>query len=151
MTKKILEVHPNMTKVKLRGSPKYHQGKSRMFTQIWPKKPWRFTQIWPNFQYLALLGFLSLIIDNFSSCECMNRLYFQILEYYSEEGIMDVTPLTLPGQQPNLPFLQVQNNHLNSLEPSFFLRLCSWKTMIWTSGRMRLYLTMIASTEICTG
>ena len=49
----------------------------------------------------------------------------QILEYYSKEGILDVTPLTLPGQQPNLPFLQVQNNQLYSLRHFLFLRLCS--------------------------
>ena len=32
----------------------------------------------------------------------------QVLEYYSNEGIVDVAPITLPGWQPNLPFLQVE-------------------------------------------
>ena len=32
-----LEVHPNMTKVKLGGSPKYDQGKTKRFAQISPR------------------------------------------------------------------------------------------------------------------
>jgi len=30
----------------------------------------------------------------------------KVLEHYSEEGVVDVTPISLPGHQPNLPFLQ---------------------------------------------
>jgi len=40
----------------------------------------------------------------------------KVLDYYSMVGVMDVTPLTLPSNQPNLPFIQtlyLKNNALN--------------------------------------
>ena len=30
----------------------------------------------------------------------------QVLDYYSAQGLVDVTPISLPGYQPNLPILQ---------------------------------------------
>ena len=31
---------------------------------------------------------------------------WQVLEHYQEEGFVEVTPLYLPGHQPNSPILQ---------------------------------------------
>ena len=31
----------------------------------------------------------------------------QVLDYYSSTGFVDVSPITLPGRQPNNPLLQV--------------------------------------------
>jgi hypothetical protein len=30
----------------------------------------------------------------------------KVLKYYEEKGLVDLTPITLPGYQPNMPFLQ---------------------------------------------
>ena len=53
----------------------------------------------------------------------MNHI-LQVLDYYSNQGIVDVTPLSLPGYQPNLPILQhmylkskLNNKRQNELIP----------------------------------
>ena len=50
--------------------------------------------------------------------------YFQVLDYYSKAGLVDVTPISLPGYQPNLPVLQhmylkskLNNKRQNELIP----------------------------------
>ena len=30
----------------------------------------------------------------------------KVLDYYVDKGVVDVTPYSLPGYQPNLPYLQ---------------------------------------------
>ena len=49
---------------------------------------------------------------------------FQVLDYYSAQGLVDVTPISLPGYQPNLPILQhmylkskLNNKRQNELIP----------------------------------
>ena len=48
----------------------------------------------------------------------------QVLNYYTEKNIVDVTPISLPGYQPNLPYLQhmylkskLNNKRQNELIP----------------------------------
>ena len=48
----------------------------------------------------------------------------QVLDYYSAQGLVDVTPISLPGYQPNLPILQhmylkskLNNKRQNELIP----------------------------------
>ena len=49
---------------------------------------------------------------------------FKVLDYYSAQGLVDVTPISLPGYQPNLPILQhmylkskLNNKRQNELIP----------------------------------
>ena len=37
---------------------------------------------------------------------CVTETIWQVLEHYSSLGLVDVTPISLPGYQPNLPVLQ---------------------------------------------
>ena len=59
---------------------------------------------------------------------CSNTLTLtiigQVLEHYSSLGLVDVTPISLPGYQPNLPVLQhmylkskLNNKRQNELIP----------------------------------
>ena len=49
-----------------------------------------------------------LLYQNFSIAYTWKTICeVQVLEHYSNEGFVDVSPITLPGWQPNLPFLQV--------------------------------------------
>ena len=48
----------------------------------------------------------------------------QVLDHYSSKGFVDVTPISLPGYQPNLPVLQhmylkskLNNKRQNELIP----------------------------------
>ena len=66
---------------------------------------------------LDILGFLELF-------ELLSNLQFQVLDYYSKKGLVDVTPISLPGYQPNLPVLQhmylkskLNNKRQNELIP----------------------------------
>ena len=66
---------------------------------------------------LDILGFLELF-------ELLSNLQFQVLDYYSKKGLVDVTPISLPGYQPNLPILQhmylkskLNNKRQNELIP----------------------------------
>ena len=54
----------------------------------------------------------------------LNLYKFQVLDYYSKKGLVDVTPISLPGYQPNLPVLQhmylkskLNNKRQNELIP----------------------------------
>ena len=51
-------------------------------------------------------------------------LVLQVLDHYSAQGLVDVTPISLPGYQPNLPILQhmylkskLNNKRQNELIP----------------------------------
>jgi len=63
-------------------------------------------------ELLTALGAEKIIAYNLEVHPNMSK----VLEHYSKVGIMDLTPLTLPGHQPNLPFIQtlyLKNNALN--------------------------------------
>ena len=56
--------------------------------------------------------------------DLLTKYYLQVLDYYSNQGLVDVTPLSLPGYQPNLPVLQhmylkskLNNKRQNELIP----------------------------------
>lgn len=64
----------------------------------------------------AIVGFLEILSINVG--------IFQVLDYYSKKGLVDVTPISLPGYQPNLPVLQhmylkskLNNKRQNELIP----------------------------------
>ena len=46
------------------------------------------------------------------------KFIIQVLDYYSLGGRVDLTHLTLPGSQPNLPIIQVQNFKNSNICPS---------------------------------
>ena len=54
----------------------------------------------------------------------VNIIILQVLDYYTSKDMVDVTPISLPGYQPNLPVLQhmylkskLNNKRQNELIP----------------------------------
>ena len=61
-------------------------------------------------------------------------LFFQVIDYYVKKEMVEITPISLPGHQPNIKVLQ--HMYLKS-------KINNKK------HRMNSSLTMIASTETC--
>ena len=96
----------------------------------------------------------------FCICVCIFlNFVIKVLDYYSLAGIVDVTPLTLPGSQPNLPILQVRTFNCsltcvwigNTIAWPPFFRISSWNTICKTNDNMRLWHSMTVFIETCTG
>ena len=121
---KVQTVHLNITKVQNRGWAKYDPMCNIARTQIelvthsnlW----YPLLEVELNQTKVSNTFVMYCIIASFPLFE-----YFviQVFDYYSNIGVMDVTPLTLPGKQPNLPFLQVQNN-INNIIFLIFYQFC---------------------------
>ena len=65
-----------------------------------------------------------LLLSTIFCIPLISTLLVQVLDYYTSMNMVDVTPISLPGYQPNLPYLQhmylkskLNNKRQNELIP----------------------------------
>ena len=111
---------PNVNKYKLHA----HCPKTKCFQQ-WlmfnsappPANPFLST-------LLPVCSVIKCVLSELCSSRSVLMISPQVLDYYSAQGLVDVTPISLPGYQPNLPILQhmylkskLNNKRQNELIP----------------------------------